>query len=149
MRCAKFDLTIRPLRHKNVIEPLCPPPNIGLLWMPRQYSDGGRKAVGSSGPPPGGLALPNTRSLKERVGALTRCDHASAHAGTLGHSIAISKQVCVCHGEEVGRFSKSCIINCLSQTRAPKLASRSGHATGTQNPGDDTESLVFSMAESR
>jgi ATP-binding cassette, subfamily B, bacterial len=37
--------------------------------MPRQYSDGGIKAAGS-GPVLGGSALPNARSLKERVGAL-------------------------------------------------------------------------------
>jgi ATP-binding cassette subfamily B protein len=44
--------------------------DIGLLWMPRQYSDGGRKPAGSFGSLPGGSALPNTGSLKERVGAL-------------------------------------------------------------------------------
>jgi len=37
--------------------------------MPRQYSDGGIKAAGP-GPVLGGSALPNARSLKERVGAL-------------------------------------------------------------------------------
>jgi ATP-binding cassette, subfamily B, bacterial len=38
--------------------------------MPRHYSDGGRVARGASGRMPGGPPLPNTRSLKERVGAL-------------------------------------------------------------------------------
>ena len=38
--------------------------------MPRHYSDGGRVARGAAGRMPGGPPLPNTRSLKERVGAL-------------------------------------------------------------------------------
>jgi ATP-binding cassette subfamily B protein len=38
--------------------------------MPRQYSNGGRAARGPSGRVPGGPSLPNTRSLRERVGAL-------------------------------------------------------------------------------
>ncbi len=37
--------------------------------MPRQYSDGGRVARGM-GRAPGGPSAPNTRSLKERFGAL-------------------------------------------------------------------------------
>ena len=38
--------------------------------MPRAYSSGGRVARGSPARMPGGLPLPNTRSFKERVGAL-------------------------------------------------------------------------------
>jgi ATP-binding cassette subfamily B protein len=38
--------------------------------MPRHYRDGGRVARGAAGRMPGGPPLPNTRSLKERVGAL-------------------------------------------------------------------------------
>ena len=38
--------------------------------MPRHYSDGGRVAREPAGRMPGGRALPNARSLKERVGAL-------------------------------------------------------------------------------
>jgi ATP-binding cassette subfamily B protein len=38
--------------------------------MPRQYSNGGREPRGSPGPLPGGPSPAQTRSLKERVGAL-------------------------------------------------------------------------------
>jgi ATP-binding cassette, subfamily B, bacterial len=38
--------------------------------MPRQYSDGGRVPRGPAGRTPGGPSLTNTRTLKERVGAL-------------------------------------------------------------------------------
>ena len=38
--------------------------------MPRAYSSGGRVARGSPARMPGGLPLPNTRTFKERVGAL-------------------------------------------------------------------------------
>src|SRR5271169_2510102 len=38
--------------------------------MPRHYSDGRRVARGPAGRMPGGRPLPNTRSFKERVGAL-------------------------------------------------------------------------------
>jgi hypothetical protein len=36
--------------------------------MPRHYSHGGRVARGEARPMPGGASLPNSRSLKERVG---------------------------------------------------------------------------------
>ena len=38
--------------------------------MPRQYSDGGRVPRGPAGRTPGGPSLTNTRTFKERVGAL-------------------------------------------------------------------------------
>jgi ATP-binding cassette, subfamily B, bacterial len=38
--------------------------------MPRQYSNGARVARGPATRAPGGASLPNTRSLRERVGAL-------------------------------------------------------------------------------
>jgi ATP-binding cassette subfamily B protein len=43
---------------------------IGSPFMPRQYSNGGRDRSGSSGRMPGGTGAPNTRSLRERFGAL-------------------------------------------------------------------------------
>src|SRR5580658_4412195 len=38
--------------------------------MPRQYENGGRAARGRAGRTPGEASPPNSRSLKERVGAL-------------------------------------------------------------------------------
>ena len=56
--------------------------------MPRAYSSGGRVARGSPARMPKGLPLPNTRTFKERVGALKNlwpflklpCIHRSAGA---------------------------------------------------------------------